>query len=274
MEDLLARLEVLLRPPPSSRPASAPRAQAAAIGRASTSSRPSAADPTRASSSGRSFARATKRGIRRRGDRGSPRPRSDARASPSCRVPRRRRRSGSPPRIAATMLCAALFAWRIACWAVGGEKPPSGAGTCAQSPSAHTSSRPSTRRKRSTISRPFFVFGSAERLDQRMGRARYGGHERSGGNALAARQHGLFAGRRLEPGVETDLDAPTCEDPLRKQRELLGDLRQDAVLRMDEHDADLVRIEAAVAPCHAAHEVVELRRDLHARRSRRRRPRT
>src|SRR5439155_26214715 len=91
--------------------------------------------------------------------------------------------------------------------------------------------------------------------------------QRAGEDVLATGKQRLLASRRLETRVEANVDAAPGEDLLREKRELLGDLGQDAILGVDEDDADLLGIETAVAPRHAAHEVVELGRHLDARES-------
>ena len=68
--------------------------------------------------------------------------------------PRKEKVRRAPPSIAQSRLCASTSAWRVACCAVGGANPPSGAGTSAQSPIAHTPSWPSTASSGVTWTRP------------------------------------------------------------------------------------------------------------------------
>ncbi len=166
------------------------------------------------------------------------------------------------------MLCAAARAWRVACCAVGGETPPSGAGTCAQSPSAQTSSSAlDLAGWPSATSRPFFVFGSASESISGCGELRHRRDERPRRDALAARQYRLFARRAASSRVFSRSSTPRFASIFCAKSAsfspISGRIRSWCV---QQHDADLLRVEccgSSVAT--AAHEVVQLGDDLDAR---------
>ena len=100
-----------------------------------------------------------------------------------------------------------------------------------------------------------------------MGEGRHSGDEGLGGDLLAAHQDCRIAGGRLQARTESQLHAALAQQPLGESCQPLGELGQDARLRVQEDDADLRWVEAAVLPRHRAHEVVEFRHHLDARES-------
>ncbi len=105
-------------------------------------------------------------------------------------------------------------AWRSACWHVGGSTTPGVLQffTAAQSPSAHTSSLPSTLKRLVDHDAPTLVEWEPELCQERV-RAHTGGpDERPRRNARAVREHGLPAVVvRLQRRADMDLDSATSQ---------------------------------------------------------------
>ena len=80
------------------------------------------------------------------------------------------------PRICAAIFVSQVFAWRIACWAVGGESIPSRCGTAAIAQRR----RPACRRRHEFVHLdPVFFHRDGERFEQRMCRGGDSRHHRS-----------------------------------------------------------------------------------------------
>ena len=92
----------------------------------------------------------------------------------------------------------------------------------------------------------------------------HGGDQRARRDGASVREHGFLAGRRGEPGLEEQLDAALAQDALREAAQLLRHLGEDPVLGVDQHDADLARVDLRIVRRHTPDEVVQLRHHFDA----------
>ena len=111
---------------------------------------------------------------------------------------------------------------------------------------------------------PALVLRQVQPLDQGMREGGHGGDQRARRDGASVREHGFLAGRRGEPGLEEQLDAALAQDALREAAQLLRHLGEDPVLGVDQHDADLARVDLRIVRRHAPHEVVQLRHHFDA----------
>ncbi len=174
----------------------------------------------------------------------------------SSRVPRGRRGG-----------CAArCLPCRIPCCAVGGIVPPvARSGTAAESPAAHASSTPSTRRYVVGADPPVAVHRERGALRERRRLDARRPHEGVRREFLSVREAGQAAHRGVEARPEQHLD-PTLLQPLpRVVRQTGLELREDLVGRLDEDPPQLRVPEAPVAAHRLARQVLELAEGLDAR---------
>jgi hypothetical protein len=107
------------------------------------------------------------------------------------------------------------------------------------------------------------VLRAVQRGHHGIGAAGHRAHEGPRLDALAPLEEGGLGGGAAEPRVESELHAALHEEALSELREVLGQLGQDEVARVEEDDPDLLGADVAEAPRRRAHKVVELGHRLH-----------
>ena len=179
---------------------------------------------------------------------------------------------GASPR---ARFLASRRAWRSACWEVGGSgwSGVASLGTCAQSPSDHRWSKPSTRSEESTRMRPCSSTGSPRleaRAFARTPAVQTTVRVRSVSPSESSARPGPELGeRRPDP----DVDAPRRQLAGRVVAQAGGDLREDLLGRVDEHPVLRLVADLWVAAEGVPNEVRRARRAPRHPRTRRRRRR-
>jgi hypothetical protein len=169
------------------------------------------------------------------------------------------------PFAAAAMLWATQAAWRVACWAVGGQTSPVLVSRIARA----VADGPQPRVVRDLEMRvdhdASALLLHRQHRHQRVRSRGHGADQRARLQAAAALEQGGVGGGAGQPRVQADLDATLRQERLGELRQRFRQLGQDQAAGVQEHHPDLLGPDAAEAAGGDPHEVVQLGHRLHAR---------